>query len=220
MLHSGPDFPSYTHPDRVAYGIIHLLGLAAASIAIAWLLACVGPAKTSSWTAAIVVYGFGLLGMLSASALYNITRPGRLKAILRRLDHSMIFVMIAGSYTPFAITALHPNLGFPLCAVIWAMAGVGVGLNVASARLHRRLSLALCLAMGWLVLIVFRPLLAVVPGSVLLLLLVGGIIYSLGSLVHARGRMPFHNAVWHGMVMIAAGLHLTAVAQLSLMAPS
>ena len=75
-------------------------------------------------------------------------------------------------------------------------------------------SLCLYLGMGWLVLGVLRPLWTVLPGSAFLLLLVGGIVYSLGSLVQARGRMPFHNAVWHGMVVIAAGLHLAAVAQL------
>jgi hemolysin III len=153
--------------------------------------------------------------MLSASALYNMTRPGRLKAVLRRLDRSMIFVMIAGTYTPFAMTALQPRLGLWVCAMVWGLAVVGVGLNVAHRRRLERLSMALYLGMGWLALAVLRPLLAAVPGSVLVLLIAGGVIYSLGSLVHARARMPFHNAVWHGMVVIAAGLHLAAVAELS-----
>ncbi len=126
----------------------------------------------------------------------------------------MIFVMIAGSYTPFAMNALSPQLGVPLCAVVWGLAAIGIGLKLSCPYHYERLSLALYLGMGWLILGILRSLVAVLPGDALLLLLIGGVIYSLGSLVHTRARMPFHNAIWHAMVVIAAGLHWAAVAQL------
>jgi hemolysin III len=209
-----PDFPRYTAAERVADRIIHLVGLAAASIAIAWLWSRIGPGATGKQLAAVSVYSFGLVGMLSASGLYNFARPGRLKAVLRCLDHAMIFVMIAGSYTPFALNALSPRVGVPVCVVVWGLAALGIGLRLACPRRHEILSLALYLGMGWLIIGVFPSLLAVLPFEVLLLLLIGGIIYSLGSFVHTHARMPFHNAVWHAMVVAAAGLHLAAVAQL------
>jgi hemolysin III len=183
-------------------------------ISIGWLIASIGPLATTKQTATLLIYSFGLVGMLVASAAYNLSRPGRAKALLRRIDHAMIFVMIAGSYTPFALNALGPSLGIPLCVAVWSVAAVGIGLQLASFSRFRRVSLALYLGMGWLLLLVIRSLIAALPGEVLLLLLAGGVVYSLGSLVHTLSRLPFHNALWHAMVLIAAGLHLTAVARL------
>jgi len=209
------DFPSYTAAENTADRLVHLVGLAAATAAIVWLFARVGPGATGKQLAALSIYCCGLVGMLSASAVYNQARPSRLKAGLRRLDQSMIFVMIAGSYTPFAISALRPELGLPLCALVWGLAAVGVAVRLACRSGCELASLALYLGMGWLGLAVLRPLSAVVPGAVLLLLFVGGLIYSLGVVVQAQARMPFQNAIWHAMVVAAAALHFAAVAQLS-----
>lgn len=207
-------FPDHTAAEKVVDGVVHALGLAGASVALGFLLARSGPAATGGQLAALVVYSLGLLGMLSASALYNLTPAGGLKPRLQQLDQAMIFVMIAGSYTPFAVNALRPGLGVPLCVAVWLLAATGVGLRLMWGRIFVRISLVLYLGMGWLVLVVLSPLAAAVPRSVLLLLLLGGIIYSLGSLVHARARLPFYNATWHAMVVVAAALHLAAVARL------
>ncbi len=171
------------------------------------------PGATVKQIATLLVYSFGLLGMLAASAAYHLARPGRLKSVLRRLDHAMIFVMIAGSYTPFALNALGPGLGVPLCIGVWAVAALGVTLKLSCPLRFERLSLALYLGMGWMLLVVIRSLIASLPEEVLLLLLAGGIVYSLGAAVHATERLRFHNAVWHAMVLIAAGLHLAAVSR-------
>jgi hypothetical protein len=109
----------------------------------------------------------------------------------------MIFVMIAGSYIPFIIGVLRPQLGVPLCAIVWGLAAIGIALKLLCPYGGERAFLGLYLGMGWLVLGVLRPLLMVLPGPVLLLLLLGGLVYSLGALVHARDSMPFHNALWH-----------------------
>jgi len=215
MSASRPDFHSYTAAEIAADRAVHVIGLAAATAAVGWLLGSIGPAATIKQIAAVSIYSFGLVGMLSVSALYNLAVPSRLKAVLRRLDHSMIFVMIAGSYTPFAISALSPQLGVPLCAVVWGLAAIGIGLKLACPFHFELVSLALYLGMGWLVLAVLRSMLAVLPRDTMLLLLVGGVIYSLGALLHARARMRFQNAIWHAMVVVAAGLHFAAVAQVS-----
>jgi hemolysin III len=213
ILRALPDFPSYTAAEKIADRIVHLVGFAAASAAIAWLWGRLGPGTTSKQVAAVSVYSFGLLGMLAASGLYHWARPGRLKAVLRSLDHAMIFVMIASSYTPFALNALSPEVGRPLCAVVWGVAALGIALKLGRPHRYEMLSLALYLSLGWLG-VGILPLLAVLPSEVLLLLLSGGILYSIGSFVHTHARMPFHNAIWHAMVVAAAGLHLAAVAQL------
>jgi hemolysin III len=209
-----PDFPSYTAAETVADRIVHLIGFAAASVAVAWLWSRIGPGATGKQIGAVLVYSLGLVGMISASALYNFARPGSLKAVLRHVDHSMIFVMIAGSYTPFTLDALSPELGLPLCAVVWGIAALGIALKLAYPRAYQLVSLVLYLSMGWLVLGVLPWLVVTLPWWILVLLLTGGIIYSLGSFVHTLTRVPFHNAIWHSMVVVAAGLHLIAVAHL------
>jgi hemolysin III len=138
-----PLFPSYSAAERLADRIVHLCGFTGATVAIAWLWGRIGPEATSKQIGAVSVYSFGLVGMISASGLYNFARPGSLKAVLRCLDHAMIFVMIAGSYTPFALNALSPEIGFPLCAVVWGLAGIGIALKLVCPNGNR---------MGWLVL--------------------------------------------------------------------
>ena len=212
---AGPDFPSYTAAESAADRIVHLVGLAAAAVAIGWLLGRIVPGATIKQLVAVSIYCVGLVSMLAASAVYNLVSPSRLKAVLRRLDHSMIFVMIAGSYTPFTMGVLRPQLGIPLCAVVWGLAAIGIALKLLRPCRGELASLGLYLGMGWLVLGILHPLLTVLPGAVLLLLLVGGLIYSLGAFVHARARIPFHNALWHAMVVTAAALHFAAVADIS-----
>lgn len=148
--------------------------------------------------------------MLTMSALYNLSPAGPWQRRLRICDRAMIFVMIAGSYTPFAVSACPPVLGAILCVVIWTIAALGVTICVGWYSIYDRISIPLYLGMGWLILPVLPSLAASV--SVLVLLVAGGVVYSLGVIVHTRVRVAFHNAAWHGMVVAAAALHLAAVA--------
>jgi hemolysin III len=206
-------FPNYTKAERWVDAIVHLLGLVGAAIAVVWLFEQAWPTITTARIVTGAIYSFGLIGMLSASTLYNLARAGRVKAILRRLDHAMIYVMIAGTYTPLSLTALRPGLGIPLCILIWSLAAIGVALKVLRKHPHERLSLTLYLTMGWLLLPLLPPLIAILPTGTLVLIVAGGLIYSLGTVIHTRVGMPFQNALWHGMVICAAGLHLAAIAQ-------
>jgi hemolysin III len=187
--------------------------LVAASIAVIWLFVQAWPVITTERIVTGSIYSFGLLGMLSASALYNLARAGRLKSIFRRLDHAMIFVMIAGTYTPLSITALAPHLGIPLCIAIWAVAAAGIVLTLARPNRYERLGLGLYLAMGWMVLPLVPALIGVLPAATMLLILAGALLYSFGAFVHTRHSLPFHNPLWHAMVLAAAALHLVALEQ-------
>lgn len=201
-----------TLAEKAVDGAIHLIGLAGAAIGLVFLLADIGPGASVGQYVALAVYGIGLIGTLTMSALYNLTPPGPWKGIFRTCDRATIFVMIAGSYTPFAVSAFPPNIGVALCIAVWTMAAIGVTLCVAWTRLYERISIALYLGMGWLVLAVMPPLVAAVSATVLVLLVAGGVTYSLGVIIHTRVRVAFHNAAWHGMVVTAAALHLAAVA--------
>lgn len=211
-----PEFPDYTTAEKAVDAVIHLIGLIGAGIVLGNLLLNLGPDTTRAQFLALIVYTVGLVGMLSASALYNLTPPRarRLKRAFRALDHVMIFVMIAGSYTPITISTLRPSLGVPLCATVWILAALGIGLRLAWRRIYDRVSLVLYLGMGWLVLIVLPPLAVALSGVLLALLLLGGVIYSLGTLVHTLATVRFRNAAWHTMVVVAAALHLVVIVSL------
>lgn len=161
---------------------------------------------------AAIVYAFAVSALLGTSALYHrVTWRPQARRWMRRLDHSMIFVMIAGTYTPFALNVLPHAEGRNLCAAAWCLAALGVALKLLWPRRLERLSLALYLGMGWMGLSVVRSLMALMPETVMVLLLLGGIAYSVGSVVHSLRRVPFQNAVWHLLVLLGAGLHLAAL---------
>ena len=212
MTHAESRFPAYSRAERGVDNAVHLIGVPAGVIAAAWLLAGVCRSTESGrLIASMAVYAAGLIGMLGASAAYHLTRPGRAKELLRRTDHAMIFVMIAGSYTPFALNVLESPGGVLLCAAIWALAGIGIAMKLAFPRRFEGLSLALYLGMGWAILFMIRPLIARLPAESLYLLVGGGVVYSLGAAIYTCRRLRFHTAVWHALVLVAAGLHVTAL---------
>jgi hemolysin III len=207
------DFPSYTAAETAADRIVHLIGAPAGIAAACWLVAYVGATGNATLTISLLVYGCGLVGMLAVSAAYNLSRPGRRKELLRRADHAMIYVMIAGSYTPFAANVLRGRDGLLVGGAVWLLAAIGIGVKLAFPRRFERLLLALYLGMGWIVLSLIRTLMTLLPREVFLLLVLGGVAYTFGALLHSLRRVPFHNVAWHVLVLVGAGLHLTAMAQ-------
>ena len=206
------DFPSFTAAETAADRVVHLIGVPAGIVAACWLVASVGARASATLTVSSLVYGGGLVGMLAVSAAYNLTRPGRRKALLRRADHAMIYVMIASSYTPFAVNVLPWRDGLLLGGAVWLLAAIGIGVKLAFPRRFEGPLLALYLAMGWLVLSMVRTLIRLLPREVFLLLVLGGVAYTVGALLHSLRRVPFHNVAWHMLVLVGAGLHLMAIA--------
>ena len=205
------NFPQYTEAEASADRALHLAALPAAISAVSWLFIAAIPTAGIVQAIALVMYGCGLIGMLAASAAYNLCRPSYRKELLRRVDHAMIFVMIAGTYTPFTLYAFGRD-GL-LCLPIWLLAAIGIAVTLAFPRRFERLLLALYLIMGWTVLGMGRSFILHLSNPVLCLLLAGGAAYSVGAFVHARCQFRFHNVVWHALVLLGAGLHWVAVAQ-------
>jgi len=210
----GADFPYYTPGELVLDRLLHLCAVKLAVGGIAWLFALTLPIGGVRQLIGLAAYGVGLIGMFVVSAAYNSCCPSRGKELLRRADHAMIFVMIAGTFTPFALTAFPENVGVLLCTLAWIIAALGVVLKLAFPRRCERLLVALYLVMGWTMFGAGLAYADNLPNIVLFLLFGGGIAYSCGTLVHARGRLPFHNVAWHGSVLLGAGLHWAAVANL------
>lgn len=161
--------------------------------------------------ASLAVYSVGLVGMLTASALYNLWRPGRVKEILQRCDHAMIYVMIGGSYTPFVVNVLDGGLGMVLAGIVWTGVTAGIVLKVGFPRRLERLGLVLYLALGWCIVVAIEPLAGALTPTGLTLLIVGGVLYTIGTGLHLMERLPFHNVGWHVLVLAAASCHFAAV---------
>lgn len=211
----GPyEFPRYDREELLVDRAVHLVGTSLALGGGVWLISRLPPDASTKLTASIWIYASGLVCMLSASALYHLVAARCIKAKLRRLDHAMIFVMIAASYTPFALDAFPQFSGHLLLGIVWLLAIAGVVLKFTTGPQAGILSVGLYVAMGWVVLGFLPVLISSVAEPSLLLLLFGGIVFSAGALIHAWGSFRFHNAIWHAMVLSGAALHFSAIALL------
>jgi hemolysin III len=197
--------------ELLADGIVHALALMAGLIAFPLLLFHTLQTSGIGTFAALAVYAAGFFLMWGFSLAYNMTPPSALKWLLRRFDHSMIYVMIAGTYT-----AVIPHLsgGWPwaLGAVVWTGAVLGIAVKVALPGRYDRLSILAYILLGWVGVIAIGPVVAALPSVSLWLLVAGGATYVAGVGFYVWERLRFQNAIWHGFVAVAAGLHFAAVA--------
>jgi hemolysin III len=166
----------------------------------------------------VLVYGFSLVGLFAASATYHLAsvRP-RVQELLRKVDHSAIYLLIAGTYTPFCINAFTGFWRWGLLSIIWSLAVIGILVKVFTINAPRWLSAGLYVLMGWLCIAAIGEMLAVLPTFVLAWMVAGGVIYTLGALVYITRIMNFwpgkfgYHEVWHIFVLLGAAAHFVAV---------
>jgi hemolysin III len=204
-------FPQYTMRERVADGCIHVIGVTASLVALTVLLIVGVETQATLWIVSLAIYGLALVAMFSCSAGYNLVVRPKLKEVMRRLDHAAIFLMIAGTYTPFILIKMNNAWGLSLLAVVWIMAAIGIAIKLFAPRFLEGLLTALYLVQGWAVIAAWEPLMSAMPGRVLTLLMVGGVLYTIGVVFHLWERLPYQNAIWHGFVLSAASCHYAAV---------
>jgi hemolysin III len=204
-------FPQYTVGERVADGCIHVIGVIASLVALTALLIIGVESQVTLWVFSLAIYGLALVAMFTCSAGYNLVVRPKLKEVLRRLDHAAIFLMIAGTYTPFVLIKMNNSWGLGLLAVVWTMAAIGIAIKLFAPRFLDGLSTALYLVQGWAVVAAWEPLMTALPGHVLTLLVIGGVLYTIGVVFHLWERLPYQNAIWHGFVLSAASCHYAAV---------
>ena len=157
------------------------------------------------------IYGSTLVLMYLVSTLYHTLRNRKAKDILKVLDHSAIYLLIAGTYTPFTLITLHGRLGWTLFGVVWGLAAAGIVFKIFFVKRFRILSTILYLLMGWLVISVVKPLVAGIPGPGLAWLVAGGLMYSSGTVFYIRKKKAFNHAIWHVFVMAGSVCHFLAV---------
>lgn len=208
----GSGFPVYTMRERLADMVVHVLSVGFAIGAVIALMIVAIPDQPARSIVSLIVYGIGLMAVFGFSAAYHLVPKRGWKELLRRLDHATIFVMIAGSYTPFALVKMDAGVGTWLLAAVWLVALAGVVLKLFfPLRRYRRLSIGLYLGLGWAALATADPLFSSVSSPAMVLLLVGGLLYSVGVIFFVWKRLPYQNAIWHVFVLSAAVCHFVAI---------
>ncbi|WP_374829031.1 PAQR family membrane homeostasis protein TrhA [Paenochrobactrum pullorum] len=200
---------NYNRAELWADGVIHVLGVILGLIGAVALLIYTLPVLPVSKSMAIAIYALSLVLVLTMSALYNIWPVSRVKWFLRRFDHAAIYVLIAGTYTPFLIQT--GGQAPYLLSFVWGVALLGVSLKLMWPARFERLSIVLYLALGWSGILVYDTLFQVLSPTTLWLIAAGGVVYSLGVIFHVWERLRFQNAIWHGFVVSGAALHYCAV---------
>src|ERR1700739_4704346 len=186
--------PGLTRRERVADGVIHVIGITAGLIGAAILVISAATRGSPLELAAVATYSGGLLAMLGCSAAYQLLRSSRRRELLRCFDHSAIFLMIAGTYTPFTLLRLRPSWDFVLTGAVWTVAAVGITLRLLRPQVFDRISIGFYLALGWAGLAAIAPLVPFLQLSTLVLLGIGGLLYTAGGAFHLWEGLPVQNA--------------------------
>lgn len=201
-----------SHGEELANGITHGLGLIAAAIGAPFLLRAAASHASTPFLIGTIVFVGTMLFLYLGSAVYHSWPRTPFKAALQVVDHSAIFLLIAGTYTPFTLGPLRGPWGWTMLGIVWALALYGVILKASKGAEHRpRLAVALYLAMGWLVLFVIRPIAHAVPTASLLWLIGGGVVYTLGVIFFVNDRKRYWHSVWHLFVLGGTGCHYFAI---------
>ncbi|WEF22915.1 hemolysin III family protein [Paracoccus sp. S3-43] len=201
----------YDFHELLADGIVHAIGVVLAVVGVAVLVLQAAESASRAELLAVTVYGGGLILALAVSFIYNMLPHSTLKWHLRRADHSAIFILIAATYTPFLHKASGDPVVFALLVCVWTMAALGVALKCLLPGRYDRLAILLYILMGWSGLVAIRPIADNLPPLSMLLIVIGGIVYTVGVIFHVWERLRFQNAIWHGFVVTAAALHYLAV---------
>mgnify|MGYP001023508338 CR=1 FL=1 len=208
---AAPAASQYTLGEEIAHCITHGAGALLAIAGLAVLVAFASLHGNAWHIVSVSLYGATLVLLFTSSTLYHgITAP-RAKVVLRHLDHAAIFLLIAGTYTPFALVNLRGPWGWTIFAVIWTLAVGGVLMQTRLIRRAKWVNALLYVLMGWLVIVAIKPLAAAVETGGLVLLVAGGLAYTLGTAFYVWKRLKFHHAIWHGFVLLGSALHFFAV---------
>ncbi|MEW5681527.1 MAG: hemolysin III family protein [Pseudomonadota bacterium] len=201
----------YSKAEELLHALSHGLGALLGITALIVMLTVSLPLQDGWYIASSIIYGSSLILLYSSSTLYHAVSEAVLKRRLRQLDHAAIFILIAGTYTPFLLINLRDSWGFVLFAVIWLIALTGVIIELATGLKYKKLSLSLYLGMGWLVIVAIEPMLRYVDTPGLLLLLAGGLSYSFGVIFYVWKGLFLHHLIWHLFVLAGSVLHFFAV---------
>lgn len=201
----------YTAGEEIANWVTHGVGLVASVVGLT-LLIVFASVRGDAWhVVSFTVFGLTLLLLYATSTLYHAQRRERVRLLFQKLDHAAIFLLIAGTYTPFLLTHLRGPWGWSLFGVIWGLCGAGAVFQLVFGTRYRVVSTVAYLFLGWLIVVAIKPMVNHVPSGGLWLLLAGGLCYTLGVVFYRWHRMRYHHAIWHAFVLGGSTCHYLAV---------
>lgn len=201
----------YTRGEEIANWITHGIGMLFSIVGLT-LLIIFSSLRGDAWhVVSFTVFGLSLLALYTASTLYHFWSSQRMKALLQKFDHAAIFVLIAGTYTPFLLTNLRGPWGWTLFGIVWGLTAAGIAFQFLAFGRHKLLSVLAYVFMGWLIIVAIKPLVASLPAGGFWLLVAGGLCYTVGVVFYLWRRLRFHHAVWHGFVLGGSVCHFLAV---------
>jgi len=201
----------YTVIEEIYHAITHGLGVLLSIIGMAVLVAIAVLRGDITDVISVSIYGATLILLYTASTVYHAIPVPSARPWLQQLDHSAIYLLIAGTYTPFALITLQGAWGWTILAIVWTMAVIGVTVKMARIPHSNRLSLVLYLVMGWVVIIAIKPLVENLETGGLVLLVLGGLAYTGGAYFYAKDSKPYFHAIWHLFVLAGSMLHYFAI---------
>ena len=201
----------YSLGEEIANAVTHGVG-AALSVAALVLLVGVAALWGNSWhLASAIVYGVTMFMLYTASTLYHAITHEKARHVFKIIDHASIYLLIAGTYTPFTLVTIREDGGWWLFAIVWALAAIGIALEAFWVYRPRWVSVVVYLGMGWLAVFMIRPLMSNLEPAGIWLLLAGGLAYTVGTIFYVLKRVKFMHAIWHLWVLAGSVLHFLAV---------
>ena len=203
-------YPTQVRSERIADGTVHVIGVIGAVAGGIMLLGWAAGTAETAQIAAIAIYAVTLMATFVASAAYHLTPWHQVRPLLRRVDHAAIYLKIAGTYTPLVVM-IGSGFAYLVLALVWALALIGVVLKLFFWRAPGRFGPALYLVMGWLSLALVWSLWPVVPLATIVLIALGGLLYTAGVPFYATQRLSYATAIWHGFVLVASACFYIAI---------
>jgi len=201
----------FSFAEEIAHAITHGIGLLL-SIAALVILVVFASLRGDAWhVVSASIFGTTLILLYAASTAYHALPSSRAKGVMRLVDHAAIYLLIAGTYTPFMLVNLRGGWGWSLFGVVWGLAALGVVFETVAKQRFRILSLVLYVGLGWLAAIAVKPLLNTVDTGGLILMALGGLAYTGGIIFYRWRALPYHHAVWHVFVLVGSACHFFAI---------
>ncbi|BDR66178.1 hemolysin D [Clostridium tetani] len=201
----------YTKKEEIANAITHGIGVIFSIVALVLLVVFATKYKDAWYTVSYSIYGSTLIILYMCSTLYHSFTNEKVKKIFRKFDHSSIFLLIAGTYTPFTLTILRGKLGWSILGIIWAITIVGIVLKIVCFEKMEKVSTFLYIAMGWVIVVALKSIISSLPVKGIVLLIAGGLIYTVGCIFYAKDKIPYNHAIWHVFVLGGSVCHFFSI---------
>ena len=201
----------FSRREEILHAITHGIGAVLSVVGLVLLIVFASFSGNPWKIVSATIFGTTMLLMYLSSTIVHSLPQGKWKELFLIFDHSSIYLFIAGTYTPFLFVSLKGTIGWVLFGVVWSIALVGIIFKMFFTRKFIILSTLLYIAMGWLIVLAWKPLTAVLPSPGIVLLVIGGIIYTVGAFFYVYKKIPYHHVIWHIFVLFGSAFHFFAI---------